>query len=128
MKWNNIFVLWLIDNCFTERWRVGCVQRDLPARVQGRPHQLHLPRQEFRRTGQIAAALCPHNLDFLQGWATALLSGLPGAPVISSGELSASLTSYQLAWHTTSITDIAEYNILYRKLPVCPNTIVAVAK
>ena len=64
-------------------------------------------------------------MDFLQGWATALLSGLPGAPVISSGELSASLTSYQLAWHTTSITDIAEYNILYRKLPVCLNTILA---
>jgi len=52
-----------------------------------------------------------------QGRDTVQLSGLPSAPVISSGELSVSLTSYELVWHTHSILQILAYNILYRKLP-----------
>lgn len=55
-----------------------------------------------------------------EGKATILLTGLPSPPLVSSGELSASLTSYLLSWHTHSFTDIAAYNILYRKLPSGP--------
>ena len=56
------------------------------------------------------------------------LAGLPSPPLVSSGELSASRSSYLLAWRTDSFTDILQYNVLYRKLPVskpktdlCPN-------
>ena len=62
-----------------------------------------------------------------QGRATVALSGLPSSPVISSGELSASLTSYELVWHTGSIEDIIKYNVLYRKLPVFFNIFLVVS-
>ena len=52
-----------------------------------------------------------------------IIQGLPSPPLVSSGELSASLTSYLLSWHTHSFTDIAAYNILYRKLPVSSLTL-----
>ena len=55
------------------------------------------------------------SLDFYK---SLLFQGLPSAPIVLSGELSASLTSYILSWHTHSFTDIAKYNILYRKYPV----------
>jgi len=55
-----------------------------------------------------------------EGRAAILLTGLPSPPIVSSGELSASLTSYLLSWHTHSFTDIAKYNILYRKYPAGP--------
>ena len=46
------------------------------------------------------------------------VTGLPSPPLVSSGELSSSRDSYLLAWHTTSFTDILQYQVLYRRLPV----------
>ena len=46
------------------------------------------------------------------------VAGLPSSPLVSSGELSSSRDSYLLAWHTTSFTDILQYQVLYRRLPV----------
>lgn len=51
------------------------------------------------------------------GKASILLTGLPSSPLVSSGELSSSRDSYLLAWHTTSFTDILQYQVLYRRLP-----------
>lgn len=53
-----------------------------------------------------------------KGGANVLLTGLPSPPLVSSGELSASRSSYLLAWRTDSFTDILQYNVLYRKLPM----------
>ena len=46
--------------------------------------------------------------------------------MISSAELSASQSSYELVWSTESVPAIDQYTVLYRRLPVrryCVDTV-----
>ena len=111
-----------LEQAPTAGWRGPDGAQPVPgAGHRGAADQLHLHRAEQPRPGQgHAAALRWGHIQILS--VIILLSfswpELPSPPVISSAELSASQSSYELVWSTESVPAIDQYTVLYRRLPV----------